>query len=917
MVRLRYIFLFLLAWLSVGPLHAEGACDDFSRWVAYLVEEPSPYNDLTDNDTTYYLPSEFFGPNGAMVPDYTGSAYQRTGYAFSDTSCYTDDFVLECRILDVTGGGYYISFGMSVDFEPEWDDLPGFGLRSARLAPRERVIEATLSDQDLPRSPLRLEASLVTMAFAYHDGTLYFYRQGEMYRKERMNICKVKNFNVRWSYGGGGIESIRFQDNTNGHTYFEDFANCDSMKLIEDCPPDPEVELRARVELPSCQDSSLRFYCESNVLDEFHWIDPEGNVFSEEQNPVIANGLEALSGDYYVWGQLHRCADPVLVRLDVDIVPPEPYVDTVKVVACSTDTLVFGGRPAFEDGYYYDTLRTSNGLCDSVTVYDVYVIHPKMKAVHLALCEGDSVAFNGKVYYQEGIYNDVVPSERFDDCDSIYYFISVKQNLHYFIQRYDTICFGESLQGFTETGVYTDSLTTVEGCDSILQLNLFVYPKLEDTVKVVSCSTETLVLGGQPVLEDGYYSETTLAANGRCDSVTVYDVSLVRPKTEQVEFVICAGDSVLFNGKKYEEEGSFEDVLPSERFDNCDSIRYAISIKKHPTYFVATYDTICWGESLSGFTETGVYTDSLTTITGCDSVMQLNLYVYQKIESRLENARICAGDTLWVGNVPVTEAGDYELNMGAVGQCDSFVVVSVAVDPLFTLSDPDPFVGCSPLEMQLEVDSIPGADYQWKPTAYLMSADTHTPWVRTTKDVSYSVIVRRGACVDSTTVEVKVSQGPVIESVDVIEGNREVQINAVGGVPELMYKLKDGIWQSSSVVNQILVVGTSRAYVRDAYGCEATLPFYALVPIYPEDHMTPNGDGIKDTWEIENLDLYRHYKVSIFDRYGKLLVEYRNEYPGWDGVYNGADMPSTDYWYVISVDELDYEVAGHFTLLRR
>ena len=38
---------------------------------------------------------------------------------------------------------------------------------------------------------------------------------------------------------------------------------------------------------------------------------------------------------------------------------------------------------------------------------------------------------------------------------------------------------------------------------------------------------------------------------------------------------------------------------------------------------------------------------------------------------------------------------------------------------------------------------------------------------------------------------------------------------------------------------------------------------------------------------------------------------------GWDGTYNGVSMPSTDYWYVIDIEEIDMQYTGHFTLVRQ
>jgi gliding motility-associated-like protein len=47
------------------------------------------------------------------------------------------------------------------------------------------------------------------------------------------------------------------------------------------------------------------------------------------------------------------------------------------------------------------------------------------------------------------------------------------------------------------------------------------------------------------------------------------------------------------------------------------------------------------------------------------------------------------------------------------------------------------------------------------------------------------------------------------------------------------------------------------------------------------------------------------------------LAEFKaKDFDGWDGKYNGEDMPSTDYWYIIELRETGKRMVGHF-LLRR
>jgi gliding motility-associated-like protein len=86
---------------------------------------------------------------------------------------------------------------------------------------------------------------------------------------------------------------------------------------------------------------------------------------------------------------------------------------------------------------------------------------------------------------------------------------------------------------------------------------------------------------------------------------------------------------------------------------------------------------------------------------------------------------------------------------------------------------------------------------------------------------------------------------------------------------------------------------------------------------YPR-FFTPNQDGFNDTWNIFDLKFDRNAKVTIFDRFGKILTTLSTSGKGWAGVYNSKNMPSNDYWFLV-----DYVYEGqkrqfksHFTLKR-
>ena len=115
-----------------------------------------------------------------------------------------------------------------------------------------------------------------------------------------------------------------------------------------------------------------------------------------------------------------------------------------------------------------------------------------------------------------------------------------------------------------------------------------------------------------------------------------------------------------------------------------------------------------------------------------------------------------------------------------------------------------------------------------------------------------------------------------------------------------------------------MLEGENFVEVVDAMGCVDTLTFYRYTQIdfsYPE-FFSPNGDGVCDYWELPELAKCRQYQVEIFDRSGRLLYRSINNYEPWDGKYEGKNLPRADYWFVVTIHDIDEQIAGHFSLIR-
>ncbi|VAV84841.1 hypothetical protein MNBD_BACTEROID02-98, partial [hydrothermal vent metagenome] len=76
-------------------------------------------------------------------------------------------------------------------------------------------------------------------------------------------------------------------------------------------------------------------------------------------------------------------------------------------------------------------------------------------------------------------------------------------------------------------------------------------------------------------------------------------------------------------------------------------------------------------------------------------------------------------------------------------------------------------------------------------------------------------------------------------------------------------------------------------------------------------------DGYNDTWQVYGVNVASQFEsiIYIFDRYGKLLKQLSPQSLGWDGTFNGQDLPSNDYWFQVKLQD-GRIFKSHFSLKR-
>ena len=134
----------------------------------------------------------------------------------------------------------------------------------------------------------------------------------------------------------------------------------------------------------------------------------------------------------------------------------------------------------------------------------------------------------------------------------------------------------------------------------------------------------------------------------------------------------------------------------------------------------------------------------------------------------------------------------------------------------------------------------------------------------------------------------------------------------------------DNIWQNGAQDTSIIVdePGTYYCTVTNTCGkvsdtCVVNFEECAQI-IWVQNAFTPNGDGLNDKFlpYVENIELYQ---LFIYNRWGKIVFETRNQNSGWDGKYNNEEAMQGSYTWRIDYTDFagkNYSKYGFVILIK-
>ena len=305
------------------------------------------------------------------------------------------------------------------------------------------------------------------------------------------------------------------------------------IKVSDDFCPAPAIENTSQVisitVYPPCGNSlkaNAVIIPESScgVGDGSISVNPNGSFppytsYFLDMNGIPVNPNALFPGDYQI-----RITDVSLCEIIDTVTVPGPVPASVNnnYTICSGDSVIVGVNSYFISGSYTDILSTING-CDSIINTSLIVNISSTSSATFITCD-TSYLWNGINYISSGSYNNISPNS--SGCDSIATLVLIINNTS-LTTSFVTECNSYMWNGlvYTISGAYTNTYTNTLGCDSIHTLNLTINNSGITTNNQTLCFGSSYIINGNTYSTSGIYIDTLTSSNG-CDSIVTTNLTI-------------------------------------------------------------------------------------------------------------------------------------------------------------------------------------------------------------------------------------------------------------------------------------------------------------------------------------------------------------------------------------------------------
>lgn len=518
---------------------------------------------------------------------------------------------------------------------------------------------------------------------------------------------------------------------------------------------------------------------------------------------------------------------------------------------------------------WYGDRGTGSGSSSGIAIDDVRVRVPcrTYGTFDTTICQGQSLLFNGNTYSAStgaglGI-NDTFPSTT-PGCDSV---VTLNLTVVPALSGMETvtICQGQSytFNGINYTNsnnTATDTLQNLEGCDSVVTLDLMVMPVTTTALNATICQGQVYFFAGNGYTTSQNVADTFVSSTG-CDSIVTLDLTVIPVVTSTLDDTICQGQGYVFNGNTYT-TGQAGLTATFQSAGGCDSIvtLNLTVIPIEPTTNIVELkgcDVVYYAGQ--AYYRDSILSDTIFATSGCDSIYsyvnieltgQEPLRTYHDTfacEAILFNGQLFNDDALVIDTIRSVHGCDSVIRQTgiAIGKLD----LQLSIDP------EDPYEMERFEVMSTESSDLPYTVLRWSPEEHFPGNDLSRRQVISLKEATMITMIGRSesGCPDTAGIFIE-----------------------------------------------------PRGYKKDI-----------AVP----NAFTPNGDGLNDVF-MPKLLLDRAYSAVqfvVYNRFGQVVHSTANRNSGWDGTSNGRPAEQGVYFYSIKIifaDGTSTDLKGEVSLLR-
>jgi hypothetical protein len=220
-------------------------------------------------------------------------------------------------------------------------------------------------------------------------------------------------------------------------------------------------------------------------------------------------------------------------------------------------------------------------------------------------------------------------------------------------------------------------ILATDGCDSgwIDAGNAFT--STTSLVAISGCDSVQISENGPYYFETDFYSETVTSSNG-CDSIILADITINSSFNADTAFVSSC-DLYMWNQIIYNESGVYQQVLTTSQ--GCDStlvLELTINGSEIGTDTQVHCDSYEWQ---NGVTYTSSNNDAISFLQntqGCDSIVELDLTIYNS-SNTIFNESVCNADSFSWNDSIFTQSGQYVYNYTNLNGCDSSMTLNLSL----------------------------------------------------------------------------------------------------------------------------------------------------------------------------------------------------------------------------------------------